>query len=164
MSTIYEPPPVNGHKSTILDLEAIDSFDYDTEQLTMPPRTKAEQDEKLAEAVEQLSILMLRMDSRLAATEGSKDKTSLPNWLMPIVCGVLLALLGFVYTTVDRRIDEAKSEAKADIEREERAHQTEVSELKIRLSTQEIFTQNTREQFIKNNWDFTESGKLVKRK
>lgn len=110
MNTIYESTPVNGHKPTVLDLEAFDSFDYDTEQLTMPPRTKAEQDEKLAEAVEQLSVLMLRMDSRLQASESSKDRTALPNWLMPILFTVFLALVTFVYTTIDRRITDNKTE------------------------------------------------------
>lgn len=73
----------------------------------------------------------------------ARDKTSIPNWFMPVLCSILFVLLGFVYTTVDRRIEDK---------------QREIDRLERRLETQETFMKNTREQLIANGWTVDDLG------
>lgn len=44
----------------------------------------------------------------------ARDKTVLPNWLMPVLCFLLFSLLGFVYTTMQSKIDDLKELRKED--------------------------------------------------
>lgn len=161
MSASYDTPKANGH-APIADAEAVYNPTYI--ESDMPP-TK---DDRLIELLER------RMDDDRRLSEerhkelitvlaSGKDVTRLPNWLMPIACSVLFALLAFVYTTVDRRIEDLKRDHKAELERQERAHQDALNKYDMRLSTQEIFTQNTREKFIENGWTFTPDGKIVRK-
>ena len=82
----------------------------------------------------------------------ASDKTTLPNWLMPILAAILLALIGFVYTTIDRRITDAKEGYEKDIKR-----------LELKIETQDTWIRNMRELLIAHGWDISEDGKVTKR-
>jgi len=75
----------------------------------------------------------------------AQDKTTVPNWALTTFCGVLLLLLGFVYTTVDRRIEDK---------------QREMDKLEIRVAQQETYMKNTREKLIANGWQVDEAGNI----
>lgn len=75
----------------------------------------------------------------------AREKTALPNWAWSVLCFMLLGLLGFVYATVDRRI-------------EDQAHERE--KLERRLETQETFMKNTREQLIAHGWTVDNMGNI----
>lgn len=82
----------------------------------------------------------------------NKDRTSLPNWLMPILFTVLFAFLTFVYATIANNIAMLKEGYEKGIDRLER-----------RLETQETFMKNTREMLIRYGWDISDSGVITKR-
>lgn len=87
-------PNSNGlGKPQTLEASSFTYSDTAVQDDTMGPRTKAEQDEKLAEAVEQLSILMLRMDSRLVA--GENKKTGLTP-IVGIIISAIALLVGII--------------------------------------------------------------------
>jgi hypothetical protein len=69
------------------------------------------------------------------------ETTKVPNWVFPILASVLFILVGFVYTTIEKQIDELRSE-KAK----------EVQELKDRVTTEETWRARTREQLIEHGW------------
>ena len=75
----------------------------------------------------------------------ARDRTQMPNWVMTAIVGILMVLLGFVYTTVDRRIEDK---------------QREIDKLEIRLATQETYMKNTREQLIANGWKVDDAGNI----
>jgi hypothetical protein len=137
----HHTPATNGHKP-FAGISDLSDFTYTDLDVEMPPRTRAEQDEKLADAVEQLSVLMLRMDSRLQTSESGKDKTALPNWLMPLICSVFIGLVVYAFTTVVQNLEKGNEK------------------LERRLDTQETYMKNTREQLIAHGWTVDDQGNV----
>jgi hypothetical protein len=75
----------------------------------------------------------------------ARDRTSLPNWFLPIIFVAFFTLIGFVYATVDRRIEDKGRE---------------VEKLEHRLELQETYMKNTREQLIAHGWTVDEQGNI----
>jgi hypothetical protein len=82
--------------------------------------------------------IILPVDKDQGAPHSTASFTLVPNWVMPILTVVLLALFGFVYTTF----------TKAD------------GELRDRIAVQEMKMENTREQLIAHGWTVDEQGKI----
>lgn len=70
----------------------------------MPPRNSDE----VAAVLEAINVLAMEIRTDRAS---HKDKTSIPNYIMGVVLGLMVAAGAFVYNTVDRRITDNKSDA-----------------------------------------------------
>lgn len=91
-------------------------------------------------------------DTPLMPPAKTANTTSLPNWLMPIIIGAFIALIGLAYTAIDRRVDEARQDYREKIDKLER-----------RIEVQETYMKNSRELLIKHGWDVSDDGKITRR-
>lgn len=83
------------------------------------------------------------------ATSSRKDATQVPNWVFPILATALFVLLGFVYATVERQIDQNKADM-----------QKQIDTLGDRVGTEETWRAKTREQLIEHGWALEDDGTL----
>src|ERR1700684_2833752 len=74
-----------------------------------------------------------------------EDKAAIPNWLMQIVIGTFLALIGFVYSTIQKDFSH---------------QQDQITDLKNNLSLEQVRQQNTREQLIAHGWTVDDQGNI----
>ncbi len=87
-------------------------------------------------------LAYLRSESSLTHSKDTmppaRDRTTMPNWLMTAIVLAFFALLGFVYTTMQKELDR----------------------LDARVSTQESWMKNTREQLIAHGWTVDDQGNI----
>lgn len=96
--------------------------------------------ERTAKRRQSGALSILRPAEEVAdAMPPARDRTAVPNWVMPILATIVLALIAFVYSTIDR----------------------EMGRLDRRLETQEIYMKNTREQLIAHGWQVDNQGNIT---
>lgn len=94
----------------------------------------------------------------------AKDRTSVPNYLVVIIVGLFISLVGVVWKAQDDKIGDLKlshKEAIADVKREYDKENTRQDAL---IDKTQTFIQNTREWLKEHGYDFNDDGKIVKRK
>jgi hypothetical protein len=95
------PPIAAKQEATDVATARTDDVAVIIEQLHTLSLRQADRDRQAEQQTQLLSRMVDKLDT---------GKTVLPSYLMPILFTILLALLSFVYTTVDRRITENKSD------------------------------------------------------
>jgi hypothetical protein len=112
------------------------------EGFTMSRSRPTDHDREMLEAILRMNGGMERMiagQERIEKGLSSGQKTQLPNWLIVLLAGIFVTLIGFVYTTIDRRLNDLKQDQ----------------------STITAWMQNTREQLIRNGWKPDINGNLM---
>jgi len=125
-----------------LNQTAISDLTYtDLLEDEMAGTSRSNVDERIAEVLEGMHTLTLEIRAS-ALTNQQKDKTALPNWLMPILCTAFIGLVVWSFTTVVQNL------------------QKENEKLEIRMATQETYMKNTREQLIAHGWTVDDQGNV----
>lgn len=93
-----------------------------------------------AKAFDQQTNILLKLTERLDAT---KDKTALPNWLMPLLCSAFVGLLVWIFTTSNQ------------------STQREIERVSTKVETQDTWIRNTREQLIAHGWAVDPQGNVT---
>lgn len=147
----------NGLEHSHVPDPASDTLYSDLQEEQMAGTTRANNDERIADILEGQHTLTLEIRAtNLAAQQqatainrfvdqlgNNKDKTPLPNWLMPIICTAFIGLVVWAFTTVIQNLSR-------DNEKLER-----------RIELQETYTKNTREQLIAHGWTVDDKGNVL---
>lgn len=111
-----------------------------------------------------LSLKRGKEEGSVDMPQASHDRTTLPNWMLSIICTLFMVLLGFVYQTVSNRIDDVKTSYRESLDTIKALNAAEVKDLKDRVSRQETYMRNSRELLIEHGWNIDDDGKITKRR
>lgn len=101
---------------------------------------QSERDRAAEAQSQQQTALLLRMVEKL---DGGKDRTALPNWLMPLICTAFIGLIVWIFNSSIQSMSK------------------ENEKLERRLETQETYMKDTREKLIAHGWTVDERGILL---
>jgi hypothetical protein len=97
----------------------------------------------VAQYVEKSSLPVSRIDRKTDEVMApARDKTAIPNWLMPIICTAFVSLIVYIFTTIVQNIEK------------------NYEKLERRIDTQETYMKNTREQLIAHGWTVDDNGNV----